>query len=699
MALPARLLLADDDDANRDVLRRRLIRSGYQVNEAQDGAQALEMVKSGSYDLVLLDNMMPGMSGPQVLQRIREQWTAAELPVVMVTALDDSEHIVNALRQGANDYVVKPLDMPVVMARIETQLRTAAAAREARHVKELYQLAARASEEGLWDWDLPHGQIDYSPDWQAMLGYTGGEISSAPGEWFDRIHPGDLARFRERLAAHLEGGAGNFECEYRLRHKDGRYRWMEVRGVVSRDASGRAVRMAGYQSDVTARKTVDRLTSLPNRVWLSETLRSAEAEALPAALVLLEMDQFDRIEQTLPEGGAERLLQEAALRLGDIVSGMAESGGAAAVRSGDHQFGVLLRNVSQMASAGQIANRLQAAFSSPFSVDGQGIFATASAGIAMLSPDAPGDDTLRNATAALRRARELGAGRTEVFQSDMRRQDLEEIHLENDLRLSLERSEFEVYYQPKVDLQTETVQGMEALARWNRPGHGVVQPADFIPVAERTGLIVPLGLYILERACRDTAELRRTFPGLGVSVNVSGRQLAEPDLAEQVRGCLDRSGLEPAALRLEITETFLVEDPDRALDTLGRLRSMGVGLKLDDLGTGYSSLDYLQRFPFDSIKIDRGFVARLASSHESAEIIRAIAGLSRSLNMSVVAEGIETPEQLERLRELGCRHGQGFWFSPPVDLPHLRRLLEEWPNRRNACVTELQPSGPRWGGE
>ena len=166
-----------------------------------------------------------------------------------------------------------------------------------------------------------------------------------------------------------------------------------------------------------------------------------------------------------------------------------------------------------------------------------------------------------------------------------------------------------------------------------------------------------------------------------------------------MRGCLDRSGLEPAALRLEITETFLVEDPDRALDTLGRLRSMGVGLKLDDLGTGYSSLDYLQRFPFDSIKIDRGFVARLASSHESAEIIRAIAGLSRSLNMSVVAEGIETPEQLERLRELGCRHGQGFWFSPPLDRPHLRRLLEEWPNRRNACTIELQRSGPRWGGE
>jgi EAL domain-containing protein (putative c-di-GMP-specific phosphodiesterase class I) len=266
----------------------------------------------------------------------------------------------------------------------------------------------------------------------------------------------------------------------------------------------------------------------------------------------------------------------------------------------------------------------------------------------------------------------------------MRRDDLAEMHLEHDLHHALERSEFEVWYQPKVDLELDEIVGCEALLRWKRPGFGLVPPAAFIPAAERHGVIGPLGRFVLERACRDIVDLRRSYPRLGVSVNVSGRQFAEPDLVEHVHQSLESAGLDPSALHLEITETFLVEDPEKALATLNRVRALGVGLKLDDFGSGYSSLDYLQRFPFDTVKIDRTFISHITSSHETVEIVRAIIGLTRSLRLDLVAEGIENRAQLECLKELGCRYGQGYWFSPPVELDRLREVLEEWRLRKLA---------------
>jgi EAL domain-containing protein (putative c-di-GMP-specific phosphodiesterase class I) len=312
-------------------------------------------------------------------------------------------------------------------------------------------------------------------------------------------------------------------------------------------------------------------------------------------------------------------------------------------------------------------------------------------GIAVSHGDVSGGQLLRGANTALRRARDRGV-HCEMFQEVMRQDDLAETRLVNDLRHAADRSEFVVHYQPKVDLATQRIVGFEALVRWNRPGFGLVQPNDFILAAEHSGAIVQIGRYVLERACLDMAQLRKSFPSLEVSVNVSGRQLAEPDLVEQVRECLEAAGLEPAALRLEITETFLVEDPEKALGMLTRLRAMGVGLKLDDFGSGYSSLDYLRRFPFDTLKVDRSFVSGLASSHEDAEIVRAIVGLAQSLNLEMVAEGIENQAQLEWLKNLGCRFGQGYWFSRPVDLASLKALLEHWnpesdqPNRAGEMI-------------
>lgn len=671
MALTARLLFVDDDEKNGNLLCHGMIRSGYHVDLAKDGCQALDLIHSRPYDLVLLGCSIAGIGSLELLRRIRAEWSASTLPVIMVTAVQNS--VVSALQLGANDYVIQPLDLARVTARIETQLKLAVTDREARHANDFYHLAMRASEEGLWDWDFPGGSLYYSPHWKLMLGLTEDEVSSDPEEWFGRIHPEDRMRVSGEIQAHVEGQSGTLETEYRMRHKDGRYRWIENRGGATRDATGRVVRMAGHQTDITPRKTIDPHTSLPNRTWLDQELGMIIAEERQAALLLFDLDRFDRLAESLPGGGAEQIMVALAGRLRDLLGGQTD---CAEVRSGEHQFAVLLRDVSGPDEAKRLAERCQAALQEPFLVAEEPVFVTACVGIAATCADTPRDLLMPCASAALRHARDRGPGRLEVFQTAMRRHDLEETRLVNDLRQAVDRSEFVVYYQPKVELADSRIMGFEALVRWNRPGYGLVQPNDFIPTAERTGIIVPLGKYVLEQACRDTAELRKSYPHLEVSVNVSGRQLTESDLVEQVCGCLERSGLDASALRLEITETFLVEDPDKALVMLSRLRGMGVGLKLDDFGSGYSSLDYLQRYPFDTLKIDRSFVSRLPASHENTEIVRAIAGLARSLGMDMVAEGIETQAQLEWLRDLGCRYGQGYWFSPPVPLARLKELLE-----------------------
>ncbi len=692
MTMQAQLLLVDDDEANREVLRRRLLRAGYEVDTAEDGAEALAAVRSRPYDLVLLDNMMPGLSGPQVLQRIRETWSTSELPVIMVTALDDGEHVVNALREGANDYLTKPLDFPVALARIESHLRVALSAREARRTHELYQLASRASEEGLWEWDPAADKVQCSMAWVAGLGYPEAEATCTLGAWLERVHPEDRGCLRQQLESCLNDN-NPLDAEYRVRRQDGRYRWAEIRCRLLRTSGGESARVSGYQVDITARKTVDPLTGLPNRLWLSGEVGELAGEGQRPALLLVNVDGFDRMEQSLRSGGSGRLLTAIAERLRWYWRETPKAGGTGLARTGEHQFGVLLRHVSGPVEAQQLADGMCCALRRPINIDGDEVFATASVGIALISSPASVEEAFRSAAAALRRAGDLGGGRSELFHETLRLQEIEETRLENDLRRALDRDQFEVYYQPKVHLFHGAITGVEALVRWNRPGHGVVRPDVFIPLAERTGLVVALGKWVLEQSCRDTAELRRIYPELGVSVNVSGRQLAEPDLVEQIAASLENAGLEPSALRVEITETCLVDDPETALSRIGRIRSMGVGVKLDDFGSGYASFDYLQRFPFDSIKIDRSFVARLHCSRESDEIVRAIVGLARSLQMSVIAEGIETHEQLVWLRQLGCTYGQGYLLSPPLTLAQLTRLLEDSQGRLCAGIPPEESPG------
>src|ERR1039458_7997586 len=553
------LLLVDDEALNRDMLSRRLEHHGFRVDVAADGPSALQYIGTHRPDLVLLDIMMPGMTGVEVLQELRATYNPDQLPAIMVTALKDSDKVVEALNLGANYYITKPVDFPVAMARIHGQLARKAAESALRESEERYALAARGANDGLWDWDLASGQVYYSERWKAMLGYQDAEIGEGAGEWFSRVHPEDLEKLREVLRpAQAGGSSGAFECEHRMRHRDGTYRWVRCRGAAVQDAAGWVIRMAGSMSDVTARKVFDPLTGLANRVLFMDRLEQefTSYRANPAtqfAVMFLDIDRFKLINDSLGHLAGDQLLVAMAERL---------------VR------GVRTRGIRV-----------------------RGIFCTVSIDIAPCGEAyQSAAEMVRDADTALYTAKGKGRSRCEVFDQTMRTRVVERLQLENDLRHAVENHELSVNYQPKVRLADRRICGFEALARWRHPQRGWIPPTEFIPVAEETGLIHDLDMWILRQACSQMKRWHTAYPCdplLAISVNLSPCQFAQPHLVEQIADVLRETGLDPSSLRLELTEGVLMGDHETARDILTRLKRLGVGLKIDDFGTGYSSPAYL----------------------------------------------------------------------------------------------------------
>jgi diguanylate cyclase (GGDEF)-like protein/PAS domain S-box-containing protein len=575
-----------------------------------------------------------------------------------------------------------------VSARAETE-------EALRESKERYELAARASNDGLWDWDLESGAMYFSPRWRSMLGAGDSELRGSPEEWFDRVHPEDLERVRAALSAHLEGLTEHFEHEYRMLHKNGSYRWVLCRGLAVRGTDGRATRIAGSQSDVTHRKLAeeqlahrafyDPLTNLPNRALFLDRLRHALRRAQRRhdylfAVLFLDIDRFKVVNDSLGHASGDRLLVtiarrlELALRPGDSVA-----------RLGGDEFTVLLDDLRDAADAERIAERIQRELMSPFQIGGQELYASCSIGIALSSTGyAQPEDILRDADTAMYRAKAGGRARHALFDTAMHQRAVLVLQTEADLRRAIERDELRLQYQPIVSLETGAITGVEALVRWQHPERGRVPPSEFIPVAEECGLIVGVDRWVLSHASREVASWcqRLGKPGsIRLNVNLSPRQLGMADLPEHVARALSESGIAPDALRLELTETAMMEQHDAAVLALGALKRLGVQISVDDFGTGYSSLARLHDFPIDSLKVDRSFVEVMGATGQTSRIARTIVLIGRTLGMSVIAEGVETARQLELLRELRCDAAQGYYFSPPLD---------------SDAALELIAAGQRW---
>jgi PAS domain S-box-containing protein len=681
------LLVVDDEDTNRNLLARLFESKGFQVESASSGAAALEHLRAGSTDLVLLDMNMPGMSGFDVLKEIRASYTPGALPVVMVTGFGERQDLIRALELGANDYVTKPIDLPVVLARIKTQLARQQAERALKESEERYALAVRGANDGIWDWKLDTNEGYFSPRWRSVLGYDENALLTSLNAWYDRVHPNDLGPLKAALEQHLVGATTHFEYEHRVQSSPDAYRWVLARAVAVRNAKGQAVRVAGSLTDITEGKVADALTGLPNRVLLMDRLGRLLEHAkrhpeFQVVVMFLDLDRFKVINDSLGHRAGDELLVEAARRLDgclrstDTVARIAAGRtprdlmtGSTLGRVGGDEFVVVLGGLRQIEGASKVADRLHGAFSQGFRVRGHEVFVSLSIGIALCADgDSTPDDLLREADTAMYRAKGLGPSRTEIFSPDMRTEARARLQTDTDLRHAQVRNEFELWYQPIVSLESGKVDTVEALLRWRHPTRGFVSTQQFIATAETTGLIVPMGYWVLERACADLRRWEVVDPRSSevfVGVNLSAKQLVVPDLVTRIEEIVTQAGVRPGRIEFELTESSVMVDPELAQRQLEALKRKGFRLSIDDFGTGHSSLSYVHRFPVDRIKVDRSFLLRARTEHETDVVMRAIIDLGMQLGLEVVAEGVETDVELAKLQAIGCKLGQGYLFAPP----------------------------------
>jgi diguanylate cyclase (GGDEF)-like protein/PAS domain S-box-containing protein len=554
---------------------------------------------------------------------------------------------------------------------------------------ERYTMIAQSSNDGIWDWDLKTNKVFFDERWKAIVGYDAQDVwTDSINEWMDRIHAEDLELFRTEIEACVTGCTTTFRNEHRLQHRDGSQRWVLSRGMAARHENGTVYRVAGSIIDITESKGAEQqllhnafhdvLTGLPNRALFMDRLKRSlnRAKYRPDylfAALFMDLDRFKVINDSLGHQVGDELLVGIARRLekcmrpGDMIA-----------RLGGDEFAVILDNLKSTDDAIQAAERLHQEMTAPYLLSGREVYASASIGVALSQAHHDSaQDFLRAADTAMYHAKSRGRGCVELFDTEMYARALGQLQIETDLRRALQRDEFRIFYQPIVATDTRQVRGFEALVRWEHPEEGLLSPVRFMQVAEETGLVLPIDQWVLRDACLQLRAWQNEFPMnplLSVSVNLSGKQFAHPDLCDKVRAILDETGVIPLSVKLEITESSLVENPDAAAQVLRQLKELGVRISLDDFGTGYSSLSYLHRFPIDVLKIDRSFVNRMSVSKNS-EIVRTIITLAINLGMEVIAEGVETEEQVAQLASMRCDYVQGYLFSQPMRADAVHELL------------------------
>jgi diguanylate cyclase (GGDEF)-like protein/PAS domain S-box-containing protein len=558
-------------------------------------------------------------------------------------------------------------------------------------------LALTGAGDMIWDWDVAADKVFTSPETETALGLRHGALEGPAAKWLEVLHQADRDRFRATLDSVLEQRRGRVVQDIRMRTADGHYLWFALRARPVVGSDGEVVRLVGTITDVTEFKTAeerllhdavhDNLTGLPNRELFLDRLRAvlglakADAALRPTVLVI-DLDRFKQVNDSVGMAVGDSILLTLARRLGRLIKPQ----DTLARLAGD-QFGMILLSERDSARITAFAETIRKTLRAPITFRDREIFLTASIGMALGAGEGKHvEDVLKDAELAMFHAKRTGGDRIDVFKDAMRTRKTDRLSVESDLRRALEREEIAILYQPIVRLEDRAIAGFEALARWNHPKLGRLSPSEFINIAEETGLIVELGLFVLDHTARQLSAWQRTVrhrEPLFASVNVSSRQLLRHDLIQDLRTVLARAPLTRGSLKLELTESVVMENPEHAAQMLRRIRELGAGLALDDFGTGYSSLAYLQRFPFDTIKIDQSFV-RMTAKGTRPVILRSMIALAHDLGMDVVAEGAENDSDAVELFQLGCEFAQGFVFGEPMSAERARGLLEpESPGTRH----------------
>jgi len=698
----ARVLVADDDPTMRLLVGEALEAEGIDVEEAADGAEAIRLFRAHACDLVLLDVRMPGSDGFAVCEEIRKAPRGVDVPIVIMTGLDDLDSIRRAYEAGATDFITKPIPWLVLSHRVRYLLRASAGAIELRRSRERLANAQRLARMGSWHLDLESGELEVSSEMRAIFALEGPTTTRLP-EFLARVHPDDRAAV-EAAALRCRDEGAPIHIDHRIVVPDGGERVLQTQAQLLYDSEGRARGIEGTALDVTDRRRVeeqirwlayhDSLTGLGNRMLFRERIELAIAQArrsqLPFGVVFLDLDHFKRINDTFGHGEGDRLLQGVADRLvrsvreTDLV--VRPEGPPAISRLGGDEFTVLATGVADARDLAKVARRLLEVLQRPFFLAGHEVVITGSLGIAAFPAD--GDDAetlLRNADAAMYHAKQEGRNNFQFYTASMNAVALQRLILEGRLRGALERGELQVHYQPKLAADGRSVAGIEALVRWPDGELGMVMPDAFIPIAEETGMIGALGAFVLRQSCADRVRFsERGLPPAPVCVNLSLQQFRGGDVVELVERVLAETGLEPSWLELEITESMLLRDEKLVVGALRALRERGVRVAVDDFGTGYSSLSYLRALPVDSLKIDRSFIQGIAESAGEAALTAAIVSMGHALGLRVVAEGVETDAQRALLERWGCDELQGYLFAHPMPAD----ALERWWRGRAGQGTE-----------
>ncbi|MFA7241220.1 MAG: EAL domain-containing protein [Sulfuricellaceae bacterium] len=714
------ILLVDDDTAALDALGR-LLHAHYDVLAAPSGERALQIAADAAKpDLILLDVMMPGMDGYDVLVRLRDNPATRDIPVIFVTGMDSAEDEEKGLELGAVDYIAKPYHPLIVLARVRTQLelkhtrdllanhnrileeQVAARTAELRESEERFRVAMESMRDAFIIIEAEHGAtLTWNPAAETIFGYSKEEMIGQPLHEF--IIPlrfrAEASRGMARFAATGAGAAIGKLLELVALHKDGVEFPIEL--SLSTMHLGGKWYAAGIARDITERKryqaqlerhaNFDELTGLPNRNLLTDRLAQAMARSRQSkknlAVLAFNLDRFKEINNSLGRAAGDKLLREVSGWLGtmgDTLDTLAHTGG--------DEF-VLLVEDGEIGGAVSLAQNILKALDQPFQVEERELFLSASIGIAMFPQDGEdGETLLKNAGAAMYRAKAASGNGYSFYAAEMNAHSLERLNLENDLRRAVERDELVLHYQPQLSLRSGEIIGMEALVRWQHPLRGLVPPMDFIPLAEETGLIVPIGEWVLRTACaQNQAWQAAGLPAMAVAVNLSAHQFEGQDMVALTRQVLRETGLAPGYLELELTESAAMGNANAFIALTEALKGLNVTLSIDDFGTGYSSLSYLKRFALDRLKIDQSFVRDIVQDPDSAAIAVTVIALAHGLGLSVIAEGVETEAQLNFLRTRGCDEMQGFYFSKPLPVAEFEQLLRD--GRKLAFPTAAEAPG------
>jgi len=689
--LAPRILVVDDNEMNCDLWVRRLKRQDMTPLTASGGLEALKRINAEPFDLILLDINMPDLDGISVLEKLRTTYSMAELPIIMVSALDNNDRIAEVINKGANDYITKPINFKVAFARINTHLCLSKSLKDLQESQERYALAFRGANDGLWDWDLKNGEIHFSDRWKEMLGLVNISLNHDPESWFKLVHPDEVSGLKDAIEDHLLGRTDALKHEYRALHTDGNFRWLLSRGVASRGKDGQAVRISGSLTDITQTKAYDPITSIPNKVLFMDRLewlmdRDRRLTQGQFSIMLIKIDRLNELKQTLGPIANEYILIECAkrlmktLRTHDTATALHESDSVTISRHDDAEFAILLEGTTDETSAPKAGARVQKVISEPIFFNNDEINLTCSIGTittnSHLNDRATPDDIIAHAAAALERARLKGTGQFEFFDSEMQGRTRKLLKLENDLRHAVMAKELKLHYQPIVEVFDGSISGCEALCRWTHIDHGNVSPEIFIPLAEKCGLIDAIGDWVLTEACNQHRKwMDAGLPDLDMSVNLSVLQMQHEGIEDHILNILKTTLMNPKSLKLEITESIFMEDIDRISRVLTHLNDQGISIAIDDFGTGFSSLSYLNRLPITHLKIDQSFISEVSNDVAAQAIVQSTLLMAQSMGIAVVAEGVEKIDQVALLQLFKAEYGQGFYYSKPLEPDAFAKLL------------------------